>query len=267
MLPDIHTTLQRLIHERGQIDPAEVDVRFEAPTKEWVERLTRPTVSCFLHDLSENTTLRQHSFQTTMVNGRAERRLAPRRIDARYLVSAHASEPEDEHRLLWRVLATLMRYPELPPDLLPAALRTPEIPVAARIVEPEGGARPLDLWNALGTPPHPSLNYILTVPLDLDLATEAPLVMSSVLRFQRDAQEEVLVRIAGVVRDREGLPVEGATIAREGSANGAVTDKEGRFALSNVPRGPLRLFIARAGSDPQRVESVVPAGRYEFVLD
>jgi hypothetical protein len=259
MLPDLHATLQRLIHERGQIDPAEVDVRFDAPTKDWIERLTRPTVSCFLHDLRENAALRQSTFQTTRVNGRSERRLAPRRIDAHYLVSAHASEPEDEHRLLWRVLATLLRHPEIPADVLPAALVAPDPPLATRIADPDDTTRSLDLWNA-------ALNYVVTMPLDLDVTLEAPLVLTRILRFPR-GNGETSTRIAGIVSDRDGTPLPGITVAREGSAVGAVTDREGRFALSNVPHGPLRLFVARPGTDPQAVALTVPSARYDVTLD
>ncbi|HEU5317664.1 MAG TPA: Pvc16 family protein, partial [Chloroflexota bacterium] len=63
MLPDIARALEQLLHERGGISPREVDVRFEAPTTEWVDSLTRPTINLFLCDVRENTELRRMDVQ------------------------------------------------------------------------------------------------------------------------------------------------------------------------------------------------------------
>ena len=59
MLDAVHAAVAKLIFERGLIDPNEVDVRFDAPSKEWIDSLTRPTVSLFLFDLQENTEKRE----------------------------------------------------------------------------------------------------------------------------------------------------------------------------------------------------------------
>src|SRR5438270_10597726 len=123
MLLELHNTLQRLLYDRGQINPREVDIQFEAPTRERIDKLTRPTINMFLFDLQENTELRQSNFETTRNNGRAERRQAPRRFDLRYMVSVLTTEVEDEHQLLWRVFLTLVRHPHFPPEVLFDELR------------------------------------------------------------------------------------------------------------------------------------------------
>src|SRR4051794_18141349 len=123
MLPMIHQAVRRLLYERGRIPSFDVDIRFAAPTRAWIDSLTRPTIDFFLLGVQENTDLRQTSFQSTRVNGRAERRLPPRRVDLTYMVSALASETDDEHLLLWRTLVTLMQFPELPTELLPDEVR------------------------------------------------------------------------------------------------------------------------------------------------
>ena len=78
MLVTLHEIIKQLLHERGNITPSEVDISFDAPTKEWIDRLMRPTISLFLFDVRENSDLRQTSFQSTRLNGRAQRRLPPR---------------------------------------------------------------------------------------------------------------------------------------------------------------------------------------------
>src|SRR5436189_27331 len=102
MLLELNNTLQRLIYERGSISPREVDITFEAPTRERIDKLTRPTICLFLFGMQENAELRQSNFQTTRNNGKAERRLEPRRYEMRYMVSALTNSIEDEHQLLWR---------------------------------------------------------------------------------------------------------------------------------------------------------------------
>src|SRR5687767_13225386 len=116
MLPDIHLALQRLLFDQGRIPADEVDVRFDPPTQEWVDTLTRPTINLFLCDVQENTELRSASFETARGNGQGRRIVPPRRIDLLYVISAVTTEIDDEHRLLWRTLATLMRYPRFPAE-------------------------------------------------------------------------------------------------------------------------------------------------------
>src|SRR5688500_15689657 len=103
VLTNSNQALQQLLWSMGQIDSEEVDIRFEAPTKDWVASLTRPTINLFLFDVQENTEKRETNVQTIRSNGKAERRMPPRRFDLRYMVSALTTEIEDEHQLLWRV--------------------------------------------------------------------------------------------------------------------------------------------------------------------
>ena len=133
MLTDLHAALETLINKYSQVSPEEVDVRFEAPTKDWLASLTRPTINLFLFDVQENTEKRETNVQTVRSNGKAERRLPPRRFDLRYMVSALATEIADEHDLLWRMLATLMKYQQLPHEVLPESLRSLEPPLTTRM--------------------------------------------------------------------------------------------------------------------------------------
>jgi hypothetical protein len=183
MLPEINQALQRLLYEWGHIPDDEVDIRFEAPTKDWIESLTRPTIDVFLRDVQENTELRRVDYQMTRNNTRARLELPPRRIELHYMISAITTELEDEHRLLWRTMTTLMRYPNFPAETLPEALRDVEPPLSGRALQPEDGSRALDLWSALGAPPRPTLSYVLTAPLFLDRSIDAPLVLTRSVRY------------------------------------------------------------------------------------
>ena len=273
MLLDIHNTLQQLIYKRGQISPREVDITFEAPTRERIDRLTRPTINVFLFDLVENIDLRQSDFQTTRdSNGHIERRLLPRRFDLRYMVSALTTAIEDEHELLWRVLLTLVQHPQIPPELLSDGLRTLEPPLTTRVCQGDEGQRMSGIWTALGVPPHPALYYVVTVPVDMKLVIEAPLVLTRTARYSHmyDSQvaAEIGNQIGGVIRSEQGAPLVGIKVAIEGSTiDGNVTNHEGHFVLRGVPSGTVRLRITREDGSQKIVTLEVPGPRSGDALD
>jgi len=270
MLSDGHQALGQLLYRRGFI-PEEVDVRHEAPTKQWVDSLTRPTISFFLFDVQENKEKRETNLQTVRGNGRAERRMPPRRIDLFYSVSAFATEVADEHELLWRVMATLMKFPQFPEDVLPEALRHLDPPISARMGEKADSERLPELWSSLGMPQHPALCYILTAPMDLDISIQAPLVLTRTARYKEplsDSLYENAIQIGGVVRGRAGNPLEGFTVRNVASAaEGATTDLNGAFRLRGVTPGRMRLDVLKQGKLQKQVEITVPAESYEIVLD
>ena len=271
MLEHLHTTLQRLLHDRGNIPRDQVDVRFDAPTREWVQALLRPTLDFFLFDTRENIELRHTNLESTRRNGRAIYRVPARRFDLRYMVSALTTTVEDEHLLLWRTLLTLLKNPELSGELLPEPLRGVNPPIVAQVRAPEEAGLLVDLWSGFDTPPRPALLYVVTVPVDLGFGYDSPLVLTRTARYHdRDAPGAPDVRrhIGGVVRNRAGTALVGADVSRDGSAlPPSVTDGEGRFLLAGVPEGPVALRVSRA-EKPAHVASLrVPADSYDIVVD
>jgi hypothetical protein len=284
MLADIQNTIQRLLHERGRIDPDEVDVRFERPTRQWADSLVRPTINLYLFELAENTDRRSAAPQVARSGGQAQIRVPPRRFNLRYLVGAFTSPMDDEAALLWRALATLLRHAPLPPELLSAELRQIDLPLFTVVGQPESGAGALDLWSALDLPPRPALIYTVVAPLDLELAFEAPLVLSRSVRFTRPSPEaeraglglaaahaapfDATLRIGGTIRDQQGQPVRGALLAAEGSAAEEVmTNDEGRYTMRARPDRPLTLRITGPGGATRLVTLDIPSASYDVVLD
>jgi Pvc16 N-terminal domain/Carboxypeptidase regulatory-like domain len=269
MLSEIHSTIRQLVHTYGQIDPLDVGVAFDTPSETWVNSLTRPTISLFLFDVQENTEARETNMHVVRGNGRAERRMPPRRIDLSYMVSALTADVEDEHQLLWRVLATFMKHSEFPRDLLSQPLKSLQPALTTRIAAPSDSGQLLDLWNALGTKPHPALCYIVTAPLDLDVAFEVPLVLTKTSRYRLSAHDkpEVFVQIGGVIRDREGRPIADVVIKTTSGTEESTTNPAGQYLLRNVPEGPITLTLLRKDRKQKRVEVSVPAASYDIVLD
>ena len=270
MLPGLHEALEGLIYREGRIDRSEVDISFDVPTKELIDRLVRPTLNFHLLELQENTDLRQSQFQATHNNGKAEFRALPRRIDLRYVVSALTPNADDAFRLVWRALGVLMRFPQLPEEGLPGDLAS-EFPILARVAHPDFGLKLLDVWSALGGEPRAAFSYVLTVPLDLALTIEAPLILSRKLAYRSRngiGGYEVQDFVRGVVLDEHGLPVEDATVAtvREPSA-WTRTDPQGRFALRSPGHGRVVVRVTTPDAITRDIELDVPSSSYELRLD
>lgn len=89
-------------------------------------------------------------------------------------------------------------------------------------------------------------------------------VIISVSLPSRSKQQDKPVKISGVVKDATGEAVIGASVAEKGSANGTVTDLNGRFSLS-LPVGG-ELLVSYIGYIPQVVAVKQGAGFYNIVL-
>jgi hypothetical protein len=269
MLAEIHTAIQQMLFEKGRIPRNDVDVTFDMPTKEWIASRTRPTINFFLFDIAENNELRTTNMQTTRSNGHALQRMPPRRFDLRYSVSALTTMIEDEHLLIWRTLATLLKYSSLPEEELPEVLRLLEVPLVTKVERTHEGPHPLELWSALEVPPHPTLLYVVSAPLDLEIAFETPLVLTRTIRTVRRGVDivETSTRIGGVVRSADGTPVAGVVVGVEGRVVGSITNDEGRFKLSNVPHGTLKLQIGLDGSVLKSATIEIPSDSYDITLD
>jgi hypothetical protein len=107
-----------------------------------------------------------------------------------YLVTAWTQRPEDEHRLLSTILACALRYDALPRDILAGSLleQPLNMPVTVALPPPEDRALS-DVWTALGGELKPSLDLVITAPVDSrQIAPAAPPVLEEP-RFSLGGEE------------------------------------------------------------------------------
>ena len=193
MLADLDETLRQFLIHYAPLDTAEVDISFETPDREWSSRLSRPTVNCFLYDLRENHDLRQTNWDVSRENGSYVRRKEPLRFDVTYQVSVWAQAAEDEHRLLWHVLATLARHPFIPEDAFQGEVREQPISIPARVAQPDEGPRNMaELWQGIDNRVRPTVTYITTVSLDPNVVSVGPLVLRRSTRTLQLPQRDPL---------------------------------------------------------------------------
>jgi hypothetical protein len=268
---DLDETIRQLMIRHVPLDLAEVDVSFDAPDREWSGRLTRPTVNLFLYDVRENKDLHEAMWEVSRDtrNGTVSRKKLPLRVNATYNVTVWARAPEDEHRLLWRVLGALSRHATLPNDLVQGGLKDQPFPVVARVAHPEQArTNPADLWQALDNRIRPSLTYVVTLALDLEAAFESPMVFTAALRLHPsvggDGESVELIRVGGRILDRaDASPIAGARVVWRERGSEAITGADGRYAFANVPRGKLTLAVSAPGRKEVSKLADVPAPDYD----
>ena len=184
MLHDLNKTLEKLLIQRGNITPNQIDISFEQPNGQWSARLSRPTLSLWCFDLRENVKLRSMEMNTARNGNYGQRTIAPRRIDLTYLITAWASKIEDEHQLLWRALAALKRVSSLEPQECEGLLRYQTHDVPLLVADTSNTTINLvDLWGVLDNQMRLGFMLTATVELDVELSIEAPLVLEATIRL------------------------------------------------------------------------------------
>jgi hypothetical protein len=167
VIHEIDDALRKLVER--ELAGSGVEISFEAPTSDWAARRSSPTVDLYLYDIREDRDRRNMALEpvrdkTGVIVGR---RRPPRMFKLSYLVTAWTQRPEDEHRLLSTILACAVRYDALPRDILSGTLleQPLNMPVTVALPPPEDRALS-DVWTALGGDLKPSLDLVITAPVD-----------------------------------------------------------------------------------------------------
>jgi hypothetical protein len=144
----------------------------------------------------------------------------PLQLSLRYLVTTWATEPEDAHRLLGKLVFDAMARPEFDVELDPLA---PSV------------------WAALQCAPRGS--FVLRVPLRKD---QPEIPVKPVLRPLR-VQSSQIASLSGVVLGPGDEPVVRARVELPALEISTQTDLNGRFEFPFVPSDPpIRRLMVRA---------------------
>lgn len=168
MIHDIDETLRALVR-RDVLNGANIEVSFEAPTRDWSSRRNVPTLNLYLYDIHEDMERRemQHVDIRDEHGFVIDRRPPPRKFKLSYMVTAWTQRPEDEHRLLSAVLSCFLPIDALPEDVLKGEVADQPYPCRVVIGHPLPADRAIsDVWSALGGELKASLDLIVTAPID-----------------------------------------------------------------------------------------------------
>ncbi|MET9667686.1 DUF4255 domain-containing protein [Streptomyces sp. NPDC006475] len=166
MIHEVDEVLKGLIGG-GALAGSGIEISFDAPTRDWAARRNQPAVNAYLYDIREDVKRRERG-AVAVLDERGvvvRRRQPPRWFRLSYLVTAWTRRPEDEHRLLSAVLATLIPREILPADELPGALGELGLSVPLTVAGLHTEARSMaEIWSALGGELKPSLDLVVTAP-------------------------------------------------------------------------------------------------------
>ena len=197
MIHEVDEALRSLIR-REALHGEQVEILFDAPTKDWAARRNAPAVDVYLYDIREDLRWRRYgSVDVRGDDGRVTaRQQPPRYFKVSYLITAWTQRPEDEHRLLSAVLACFLRFDALPSELLSGALGAQGTPVRISIALPPPEDRALsDVWSALGGELKPSLDLVTLVAIDArGLSAVGPPVLETptVRVLGKDGQDDTV---------------------------------------------------------------------------
>jgi hypothetical protein len=278
MINDLDETIRQMILKKGVFAPDSVAVTFEQPTADWAAGLTRPTINCYLYDLRENLELRSAEWLVERDDkGTASKRPAPRRYDLSYLITVWTqNQVEDEHAILWRVLALLAGHPTLPGDACQGELKQQPYPILTQTAQPSMAIENMpDLWGVMENQLRPSINFVVTLAMEREVSFTAPLVVTRRLGTMPvdaplQAREEVW-QIAGIVhRQRDRQPIADAEVTLQGLGRVTHTDGFGRYSFGNLSAGAYHVLASSTEGKAKRA-IVIPAedhdaSRYDLAI-
>ena len=285
MIDHIDDVLRKLLIREMPIKKSEIDVAFDQPKREWAAQLSRPTLNIFLLDVHENTKLRQKQWGVeSRDNGRVVQRMTPVRVDLHYLITAWATEPEDEHRILTRALLALLRFPFLPEDLLPEEMSGQPVEMPIEVAQTTGLQNAADVWSVLDNEIRPNIKCMVTAAVDPYQPFEGPMVRTRELRVGPGELRPAAGEEGMELQLQPPLePVDGDrfwTVGGQlhgdvapGTARLTLVERgvdvpirpEGRFTIGNLQAGDYTLELWVEGEKkPSRFEVTVPSETYDI---
>jgi len=185
------------------------------------------------------------------------------------MVTAWATAPEDEHRLLARTLMTFLRYPELPDEALPASLLDQPNPIPLKVAQPDTLDKPSDLWSVLDNQQRPGLVLVVTLAFSPFAPTEQPLTRTAEFGFRQadgasGGMSHGYFSISFNVNSKK--PLAGLQVKLLERGDLAVRDPNGEFSIRNLTPGEYTLEITADGHKASRHKIKVPAANYDIEL-
>ena len=249
VLEFVDASLEALLRAAVPLSATDVDVAFDAPSREWSAKLNRPTVNLFLWDIKRTTDHARAGVETVVRNDQPVRRLALPRVELRYLVTAWTAEHRDERALLSELLRVALSYQEIPDGYIAAGLANLAPP---KMMVARSGETQVDIFKTLEGQLKPALDVIVVTEIDIGggipLAAPVTEVGVNLTDTQNPSRRTGLRRIAGEVQ------VAGAVGAKVTSPRGGTSVNEsGRFLVAAAAGDEIIVHL-----DPPRT-AIVPA--------
>jgi hypothetical protein len=166
VIHEVDEAIRRLL-AAADVPGEQGELAFDAPTTDWTARRNAPTVNVFLYDIREDLSRRKsgelevHGEDGVLVGWRG----AARWFELSYLATAWTNRPQDEHRLLSEVLASVVRVERMANEWLTGTLAELGLGVIVNSAQPPDGRATSEMWSALGGELKPSIDLKVIAPL------------------------------------------------------------------------------------------------------
>jgi len=206
MINQLDQTLKNILNAPNAPNELQnAEISFDIPKESYAP--DKETVNLYLYDIHENRILRDPVPIVKIVNGNYEKRKPPLRVDCSYMLTAWSGQSGDtasasEHRILSDALIWLSFFAEIPKEYLlddwkdKSNAAYQPFPVYLTVARQDDVKQPGEFWAALGSPPRPYLNVVVTIAMDLQKTQDiGKAVDTRIIRIgQRQKKEEKLKR-------------------------------------------------------------------------
>ncbi|MEM7536647.1 MAG: DUF4255 domain-containing protein [Chloroflexota bacterium] len=279
MIDQLDDALEQLFVQGIPITNQEVDISFEQPTRSWSSRLSRPSINIFMHDIRENASLRGlNPIYNTEYYGTSHASVSMRPVafNIHYVITAWANEPSDEHRILSRIMAVLVRERQMPDDLLSTYLpEYTETGVQFMVAQYETKINPRDMWTVMDNEIRPSVDLIATISINPYEELIVPLVRS--LDISTSATDPFSTINGNTISTSQFFTVSGTLVGAENYEQIQVMVEEialdvavnslGQYVIQHMREGIYTLLITADGSEfIHEIEVPSPYSDYDFNL-
>lgn len=272
MFKHLDLTLETIIKAAPLPELANVGVSFETPDKNF--NPAGKAVDLFLYEVNENRTLRD-PVPVTRKNGETfTRQRPPLRIDCTYVVTAWVNPPNDvnvreAHQLLAQTLLWLSRFPTIPAGFFQGDLADQPFPPPTMVAQMDASKQSVgEFWSALGIPPRPYFNLVVTVAMDLPQPIEGPLVITKFTEAEPvpTALQDTLVAIGGRIVDAAGQGIAEAVVDILDVGRRTASDADGRYVFARVPADSHSFRVVAVGFAPRTITIEVPGRSEDYVI-
>ncbi len=162
MFHQIDHALEQYLRAEVPLPHSDVDIAFNAPAKDWSARISRPTVNLFLWDIRRAASKQRAGYDEVEIEGTTFRRLPPRVLEMRYLITAWSSEHRDEHQLLGSVATTILNRRSIPTQYLPEGFELPDDRPVSLSLTTTTDLKPNDFWSSIDGQLKPGLDVVVS---------------------------------------------------------------------------------------------------------
>lgn len=304
VLNAVNLMVRDLIQSRVPLLSGPTQVGFEPPDEQWRTKVAgggEDRLNIYLYEIREDLKYRSNERTSRFQDGWIHQNRTLERLDCHYLITAWSpmlhspplSEPTlEEHKLLYAVLAVLMRHRALIPaevyrpgvmipsgrslSSVPADIREDSLPLDAALADQ---IRDLgDYWSTMRVVWRPTIGLTVTIPV---IPGPPPIVSPPVttliaeyLQQQEPGSVETWFTIGGrVLQGANDTPVANAWVQLQGVSTGVnqvyrrmMSRADGSFVFGALWTGQYQLTTVAQGVGTVGRELAVPSPTGEYDL-